>query len=1169
LASTKRTPWIVAIVVIAVLAIGVVIYTRRQSLPEPGTDTYEQTTRAFYHGLAALEVGLLDDARQQFTSATTLVPREPASWANLGLTQMRLGELDAAAEPIQRALSLEPGNSDMALLAARMETARGRLDEGIAGLRRAVNIDTRGLRARFALAEELSRLNTPEADKESQMLLDELAMRAPTNIAIQLERARLAAKLRDAQRLRESVEAIGRDSASWPEQAMQQFAVVQKAATDGNFDDAPRATTILRNVLAPVPAFSESLMAVRTPAELIAEPFDRFLVLASPPSTPSVPDTSLTFTAEPIGAAGGQQMTVAMAFPLNVEGTAALVGADAASARRIDGAPGTWSLPVGKAPGSVPPMGDSIVPLDWNHDFRTDLALCGSGGVSLLLQNEDGTFADVTARAYTGTFPTYDCVSAWPADIEMDGDLDLVVGVREGAPVVLRNNGNGTWQAQQPFAGTFNARAFAWADLDRDADPDAVFVDASGNLHIYINRQNGMFARVADLAGPTNVVSVAVADIDADGAIDVVTLDTMGVVRITSKPGEMWVTREVARWDGLAGASPGGHRLIAADLDNNGALDLMGSGGGQTRIWLADGSHQLQPLGAAAPSGDVFSVVDLNSDGMLDLVGVADGRPTRWLGKGSAGYHWKVIRPRAQQNAGDQRINSFGVGGDIQVRSGLLVQTQVLTGAPLHFGLGTHAAIDVARIVWPNGVAQAEFRGGVDDAIVAEQRLKGSCPWVFAWDGNRMAFVTDFLWRSPLGLRINAQDTAGVTQTEDWVRIAGEQLVPRNGTYDVRITAELWETHFFDHVALLVVDHPADSEVFVDERFSPAHPPSLAVNVMSAVTPVARAWDDHGEDVTDLVTRRDGRYLATFERGAYQGIAKEHFVEFEVPEVRLPPSRDALRRPGKAGTTPADSTLVASGWIYPTDSSINVAIGQGGHVTPSGLALEARVAGQWVTVNPDLGFPAGKNKTMLVDLARVPAQADRLRLRTNLEIYWDMLGVSERRATQIKTTRLQASSAELTFHGYSQTTSPRGDAPETPIYERLANTTQRWRDLVGYYTRFGDVNPLLASVDDRYVIMNAGDELRLRFAEQQPPPTGWRRDFVLIGDGWEKDGDYNTGYSETVLPLPSHDRPDYGAGTPSLTLAHDPIYQRHPEDWIEYHTRFVTPRAFVRGLSRP
>src|SRR5688572_5872919 len=247
LASTKRTPWIIAGVIVAVLAIAAVIVLRRQSLPSPGSEPYEQTTRAFYHGLAALEVGLLDDARQQFTSATMLVPREPASWANLGLTQMRLGELDAAAEPIQRALSLAPDNSDLVLLAARMETARGRLDEGIAGLRRAVLLDARGLRARFALAEELTRLNTPEADAEAQMLLDELATRAPANLAIHLERARLAAKLRDGQRLRESVEAIGRDAASWPEQARGQFAVAQQAAADGNFDDAPRATTILRN----------------------------------------------------------------------------------------------------------------------------------------------------------------------------------------------------------------------------------------------------------------------------------------------------------------------------------------------------------------------------------------------------------------------------------------------------------------------------------------------------------------------------------------------------------------------------------------------------------------------------------------------------------------------------------------------------------------------------------------------------------------------------------------------------------------------------------------------------------------------------------------------------------------------------------------------------------
>ena len=63
--------------------------------------------------------------------------------------------------------------------------------------------------------------------------------------------------------------------------------------------------------------------------------------------------------------------------------------------------------------------------------------------------------------------------------------------------------------------------------------------------------------------------------------------------------------------------------------------------------------------------------------------------------------------------------------------------------------------------------------------------------------------------------------------TEDWVKVRGDQLVPRDGAYDLRITAELWETHFFDLVSLLVVDHPAGTEVFVDERFA-VPPPTLA-----------------------------------------------------------------------------------------------------------------------------------------------------------------------------------------------------------------------------------------------------------------------------------------------------------------------------------------------------
>ena len=71
------------------------------------------------------------------------------------------------------------------------------------------------------------------------------------------------------------------------------------------------------------------------------------------------------------------------------------------------------------------------------------------------------------------------------------------------------------------------------------------------------------------------------------------------------------------------------------------------------------------------------------------------------------------------------------------------------------------------------------------------------------------------------------------------------------------------------------------------------------------------------------------------------------------------------------------------------------------------------------------------------------------------------------------------------------------------------------------------------------------------------------RDFVLMGDGWEKDGDFNTTFSKTVLPLPSHDRPDYGALAVPGDLESDPVYRRHPSDWE------ILPHAIRHALGVP
>ena len=98
------------------------------------------------------------------------------------------------------------------------------------------------------------------------------------------------------------------------------------------------------------------------------------------------------------------------------------------------------------------------------------------------------------------------------------------------------------------------------------------------------------------------------------------------------------------------------------------------------------------------------------------------------------------------------------------------------------------------------------------------------------------------------------------------------------------------------------------------------------------------------------------------------------------------------------------------------------------------------------------------------------------------------------------------------------------------------------------------------------MIATAGDEMTLRFAVPPGPPPGWKRDFVWKCDGWTKDGDLNTRFGKTVLPLPAHDLKNYN--TPPGRLEDDPVYRRHPKDWLIYHTRYVRPDVFERGLRR-
>jgi hypothetical protein len=414
-------------------------------------------------------------------------------------------------------------------------------------------------------------------------------------------------------------------------------------------------------------------------------------------------------------------------------------------------------------------------------------------------------------------------------------------------------------------------------------------------------------------------------------------------------------------------------------------------------------------------------------------------------------------------------------------------------------------------------------------------------------------FVKDTVpWSSAIGLRINNLGTARVEATEEWYKIRRDELVPRDGFYDLRITAELWETYYYDQLSLMVVDHPAGTDIFVDERFViPAA--KLAITTVNTPRPVASAVDDNGQDVTNTIKTLDGNYLDTFGRGRYQGVTRDHYVELDL-----------------GNDVPAGGPLwlIAHGWMHPTDSSINVAISQGQQEPPKALSLEVPDGrGGWEVAKPNLGFPAGRKKICLFDLANVfkPGTPRKLRLRTNLEVYWDLLEwATAAPSASPKITPLNPEVADLHFRGYSVINQANASSPETPDYNRLSGSKQIWRDLIGYYTRFGDVRELLLRADDRYVIMNAGDEMSFRFTAPAAPPAGWVRDYVIVGDGWIKDGDYNSTFGKTVLPLPYHAKNLYD--TPPSRLEDEWVYRQFPDDWQKYHTRYVTADSFQNAM---
>jgi len=482
------------------------------------------------------------------------------------------------------------------------------------------------------------------------------------------------------------------------------------------------------------------------------------------------------------------------------------------------------------------------------------------------------------------------------------------------------------------------------------------------------------------------------------------------------------------------------------------------------------------------------------------------------------------------------------------VREGPFRVTRLVNRPVLEIGIGPRDRVDTLQTLWTNGVVDNLIDVTLDQSplqIVEKIVATGSCPFVYVWDGRKFRFGTDILGNSPVGLSL-ARGVFLPADPDEYVYLGHEQSVrPKDGRFRLQVTEEFREVLYLDYVKLIAVDHPRNTEVHSTDKLMPEPFPPSELWTLKGTNSLILAMGDDGIDRTAALQATDGR--------------------FADPGIRRPP-------PFRGQVTPTSITLefetidperplvlALTGWLQYGDASTNIALSQGDPSAVVPPRLEAQIDdGTWHPLGVVVGMPAGKTKTILVDLeGRLPEGTRSLRLTSSFEIYWDRIALMERETSSMPHTyELALQDAQLRWRGFSELRSRGTLHPTTPDFD-VVSEQPPWRGTPqGWCTRYGDVVELLAERDDRIAILNAGDTVEIAFAADALPPvqTGWSRSFFFYSVGWDKDGDHNVEAGDRVNPWPlPRDYP-----TPASMDA--PV-----DHWeTRYNTRWVPADLFDR-----
>ncbi len=1108
----------------------------QQSKPDP--DVRERAYRANNMGVALLEQYEYDGAAKSFREALQLAPDLAAAHLNLAIALLYGAHLPEAAAEAKTAVERLPESPSASFVAGLIAKGENRLDDAVAAFQRVLQLDPTDAGTKIHLGQIY--LQHRRYDEALTLFQDALRTE-PYNVTAAYSAALALTRGGKAEEGRE---------------AMKRFEALR---------DSPYGVTFAQTYLAQG-RYGEAMASTGAEPELVNS------------VTPDVSFTDATeaFLSASGGAQGPDRTGGVTLTDIDGDGDLDAIATGASGLKLLRNNNGRLSDDTARAGLSSAGQGSGVVAGDYDNDGKADLFVLRADGDRLLHQKDDGTFEDVTAAAAVATSKAPETAAAF-VDVDHDGDLDLVTA---GASTrLLRNNGNGTFTDITGPAGFDGAPAHTFAivptDFDNRRDVDILLAGGDRGASLYRNMRDGTFREsAADVGLPSGapLSAAAVGDVNKDGYTDFFfgKADAVGVLAVSDGHAKF-------RASAAPDATRGAIAALFVDYDNDGLSDLVTMSERAVHLFRALGADRWSDstdaarLAKLAPASGAsfqsFAAGDLDGDGDTDLV-VRDtsGRVHVWRNDG--GNRNASLRVRLAARVS----NRSGLGAKVELRAGSLrgmMETSSVFPAPapadIIFGLGSRTAADVVRVLWPSGILQAETalpapaaaRG--ETAVVTElDRKPSSCPYLFTWNGTRFEFITDFMGGGEMGDWVSSS-TWNTPDPDEYVRIRGDQLVPRNGRYELRVTNELEETLFVDRLQLVAIDHPADEEVYPNEGLQQT-PRPFALTAVRGARAVVGATDEHGHDVLASISALDRRYAGDFGLLPVRGYAEPHELTLDL------------------GDLPPHPVLLVTGWTDYAFSNDNVAASQRS-LQINAPSLEVRDhTGTWRTAIADIGFPVGRPQTIVVDLANVWRSSSRqVRIRTNMRICWDQVLVASADPRSIasadprsvvsadsrsvasafrrKITRLNPVSADLHWRGFSEEISPDGREPFSYDYDRVTRVSP-WKVMTGSYTREGDVGPLLMRTDDMFVISQPGDEIALSFdaAALAQLPDGWTRTFLLYANGYSKEMNPRSARPDSVAPLPFQRMTRYPYGPEE----HYPRTKAHLDYLERYNTRVVT-----------